>query len=67
MVYNDGKFINTKDLLIAYKVIKEIMNEHNLKSDTAWRHVQCWLSNKICDQLQNEDIINDNLLNSNKF
>ena len=63
MVYkNDGKYINTKDLLTAYKVITEIMNDHKLNCDSSWRHVQCWLSNKICDQLQDGDIINGNHL-----
>jgi len=43
--------MNTDELLIAYKVISEIMNNNKLNSDNSWRHVKSWLSNKICDQM----------------
>lgn len=52
MIYkNDGIIMNTDELLIAYKVISEIMNNNKLNSDNSWRHVKSWLSNKICDQM----------------
>jgi len=43
--------MENKDLLIAYKVISKIMEDNQLTMDTSFRRVQCWLSNKLCDQL----------------
>ena len=52
MIYkNDGISMNTDELLTAYKVISEIMNNNKLNSDNSWRYVKNWLSNKICDQI----------------
>jgi len=58
MVYkNDGVQMDTKELLTAYHVITTIMKNNKLNCDSSWRHVQCWLSNKICDQLDEGQII----------
>lgn len=43
--------MDINELLTTYKVISFIMKNNKLNSDNAWRHVQSWLSNKICDQL----------------
>ena len=45
-------------LINAYKVITKIMKENNLKMDTSFKRVQSWLSNEICDNL-NESYIKD--------
>ena len=49
--------MTNKDLLHAYKVISQIMKENELTMDTSFRRVQYWLSNKICDQLQDGDLV----------
>lgn len=46
--------IDNKELLKTYKVITKIMEENDLTMDTSFQNVQNWLSNKICNQLQNE-------------
>lgn len=57
MIYkNDNVKMNTKELLTAYKVISTIMKNNKLEADNSWKHVKCWLSNKICDQLSDSDI-----------
>ena len=49
--------MTNRDLLIAYKVITSIMEENNLTMDNSFRRVQCWVSNKLCDQLKDGDIL----------
>ena len=51
------KDMETKELLQAYKTITKIMEDEHMTMDTSFRRVQSWLSNKICDQLQEGDII----------
>ena len=46
-----------RQLLLTYKTITKIMELENLKMDNSFRRVQSWLSNKICDQLQDGDTI----------
>ena len=48
--------MSNKDLLIAYKVITEIMQENNMTMDNSFRRVQSWISNKICDQLTVKEV-----------
>ncbi len=45
-----------KELFIAYKIIKKIMDEDKLAMDNSFRRVQCYLSNKLCDQLEDGEI-----------
>ena len=45
-----------KDLLIAYKVITKIMNENGMTHDTSFRRVQTWISNAVCDNMEDEEI-----------
>lgn len=49
--------METKELLQAYKTISKIMKEEGFEMRTQWAHVKAWLSNKICDQLSDGDII----------
>lgn len=49
--------INVAQLLQTYKTITKIMEDEGLTMDNSFRRVQCWLSNRICDQLQEGDII----------
>ena len=49
--------IDIKQLLLTYKTITKIMEIEGFKMDTSFRRVQSWLSNKICDQLQDGDTI----------
>ena len=51
-IYN----MNIKEILQAYKTITNIMKDEHLTMDNSFRRVQCWLSNKICDSLKDEDI-----------
>lgn len=48
--------MNIKEILQAYKTITNIMKDEHLTMDNSFRRVQCWLSNKICDSLKDEDI-----------
>lgn len=49
--------IDIKQLLLTYKTITKLMEAEGLIMDNSFRRVQSWLSNKICDQLQDGDII----------
>lgn len=49
--------METKELMIAYKVISKIMEEDHKTRDTSFRMVKNWLANKICDQLEDGQII----------
>lgn len=40
-----------KELLEAYHIIKDIIDENKLQSNTSWKYVQNMLSNMICDQI----------------
>jgi hypothetical protein len=51
--------INVAKLLQTYKTITKIMEYEGLTMDNSFRRVQSWLSNKICDQLKDDDIISD--------
>lgn len=59
--------INIKQLLLTYKTITKLMEVERLTMDNSFRRVQSWLSNKICDQLQEGDLIetNPNIMNDN--
>lgn len=46
-----------KELIIAYKVISKIMEENHKTHDTSFKSVKNWLANKICDQLEDGQII----------
>lgn len=49
--------METKQLLQAYKTITKIMEDEHLTMDTSFRRVQSWLSNRICDQLKDDDTV----------
>lgn len=49
--------METKELMIAYKVISKIMEENQKTYDTSFKSVKNWLANKICDQLEDGQII----------
>jgi len=50
--------MNTKDLLAAYNVIKWAIGQNKRESyNQAFVTVQNWLANKICDQLEDGQII----------
>lgn len=50
--------MNTKELLRAYNVIKWAMEQNKRESyNTAFMTVKNWLSNRICDQLEDGQII----------
>lgn len=49
--------METKELLQAYKTISKIMKEEGFEMRTQWTHVKSWLSNKICDQLSDDEKI----------
>jgi len=49
--------IPMKDLLLTYKVITKIMKDNKYTTDTSFRRVQSWLSNYICDNMEDGDII----------
>ena len=44
------------ELMQAYKALTSIMKQEGFKTDTSFRRVQAWLSNKLCDELTIEDI-----------
>ena len=46
-----------KELMIAYKVISKIMEENKKTQETSFKMVKNWLANKICDQLEDGQII----------
>jgi pyoverdine/dityrosine biosynthesis protein Dit1 len=49
--------MENKELLQAYKVITKIMKEDSLTMDNSFRRVQSYLSNKICDNMIDSNII----------
>lgn len=49
--------ITLKDYLKTYQVISQIMEDNNKIMDNSFRHVKSWLSNKICDELKEGDIL----------
>ena len=49
--------IPMKDLLLTYKVITKIMKDNKYTTDTSFRRVQSWLSNYICDNMEDGDIM----------
>jgi hypothetical protein len=49
--------INVAKLLQTYKTITKIMEYEGLTMDNSFRRVQSWLSNKICDSIEEGDII----------
>ena len=49
--------METKELMIAYKVISKIMEENQKTQDTSFKSVKYWLATKICDQLEDGQII----------
>ena len=49
--------MTTRDYLKAYKVITQIMKEEQMTMDTSFRRVQYWLSNKICDNISDEELV----------
>ena len=53
---NNGTSIPIKDLLHTYKIITRIMKENGFMRDTSFRRVQMWLSNVVCDNLNDQEI-----------
>jgi len=53
--------MNTEELLKAYNVIKWAMEQNKRESyNTAFMTVKNWLANRICDQLEDGQIIKTN-------
>ena len=53
----NGISIPTKELLQAYRTITRIMKENGYTHDTSFRRVQTWLSNTICDSMNDGDVL----------
>lgn len=53
--------MNTEELLRAYNVIKWAMEQNKRESyNAAFMTVKNWLANRICDQLEDGQIIKTN-------
>lgn len=55
----NGISISSKELLQAYRTITRIMKENGYTHDTSFRRVQTWLSNAVCDSMNDGDIIGE--------
>ena len=53
----NGISISTKELLQTYRTITRIMKENGYTHDTSFKRVQTWLSNAICDTIEDKDMI----------
>jgi len=53
---NNNSTISLKELLKCYKTVSKIMEENEMKMDNSFRRVQSWLSNSICDKLNEEEL-----------
>lgn len=51
--------INIKQLLLTYKTITKLMEAEGLTMDNSFRRVQSWLSNRICDSVDESNIIDE--------
>ena len=49
--------IPVNELLQAYRIITRIMKEHGYTHDTSFRRVQTWLSNAVCDNMKDGNIL----------
>ena len=49
--------METKELMVADRVISKIMEENQKTHDTSFKMVKNWLANKICDQLEDVPLI----------
>lgn len=50
--------ITVNELLQTYKIITRIMKENGFTSDNSFRRVQTWLSNAVCDNLEDGQLFN---------
>ena len=55
----NGISILPKELLQAYRTITRIMKENGYTHDTSFKRVPTWLSNAICDSMNDGDIIGE--------
>ena len=46
-----------EELKTAYKVITKIMEENRLQKDNSFNRVKNFISNKLCDELTNEQTV----------
>ena len=53
----NGISITPKELLQAYRTITRIMKENGYTHDTSFRRVQTWLSNAVCDSMNDGDVL----------
>ena len=48
--------LSLRELLKCYKTISKIMEDNELKMDNSFRRVQSYVSNVICNKLNEEEL-----------
>lgn len=49
--------LTNKELLTAHRVLSKIMKTNNLCMDNSFVRVRSWIANKLCDQLEDGEIL----------